>query len=335
LRVTGLQANRYVLIVAALAAILLFCIELNQLTDSVSRAQTGGSNISSPPNTTSCQCVVFRMDDIQDSFVNNAQLEAMNLFLSRGQPLSLGIIMKDIGEDIRVTGKVGEGSQRGLFELGLHGWDHVDYTNLTETEQRSTLNEANEKLNNIFGNESDIFIPPFGYYNNETVRAMEQLGIRILSASISYEEDFEDNESVFNKTRSNLDEMNTNESNSTKLQNAVSPENQEVYFLPGMVQFKDYVNGSIVKVPLDRILSQVSKNMGEFGYAVIVFHPQDLVQVNMNGEILDSGALNSTEVQDLSQLIDTLLADGIKISTMSEIVGIEPRNYSYFGRGNG
>lgn len=269
------------------------------------------------------------MDDVQDSFVNSAQLEAMNLFISRDQPLSLGIVMADIGNDLRITGKVGQGSQMGLFELGLHGWEHIDYTTLTETEQKSTLTQANEKLNMIFGNVSDIFVPPFGYFNNETISALGQLGIRILSASIFAEENFDDNKSIFNKTKADIVRTETEIGNMTSFQKATPPD-KEVYHLPGMVQFKNYENGSMVKVSHDRIMSEVSKNIAEYGYSIIVFHPQDLVQTDKYGKVLDSRMLNATEVQDLSQLMDTLLTNGFKISTMSEILGIEPRIYSYF-----
>lgn len=292
-------------------------------------AQIDSNQTLTSANSTSCPCVVFRIDDIQDSFVNSAQLEAMNLFISRGQPLSLGIVMKDIGDDLRIVGKVGQGSQMGLFELGLHGWEHVDYTALSEAEQKSTLNEANEKLKMIFGNESDIFVPPFGYFNNETISALEQLGIEILSASIYSEERFDDGRSIFNKTESDIARTSTELGNTTSIQRA-APRDNEVYHLPGLTQFKDYINGSMVKEPQDMILSNVSKNIAEFGYSIIVFHPQDLVQTDKNGKILDGGVLNSTEVQDLTELIDTMLANGIKISTMSEILGIEPRTYSYF-----
>ena len=34
---------------------------------------------------TLCNCVVFRMDDIQDVFVDKAQIAAMNLFISKDQ----------------------------------------------------------------------------------------------------------------------------------------------------------------------------------------------------------------------------------------------------------
>ena len=80
--------------------------------------------------------------------------------------------MNHIGNDSKITGKIGEGSQLGLFELGLHGWDHIDYTKLSYSEQRETLDMANEKMKRIFGNISEIFIPPYGYFNNNTLEAM-------------------------------------------------------------------------------------------------------------------------------------------------------------------
>lgn len=317
------------LIIGGLVPVLLVFVNSNLSTQNITFAQIDSNYTSTSGNSTSCQCVVFRMDDIQDSFVNSAQLEAMNLFISRGQPLSLGIVMADIGDDLRITGKVGQGSQMGLFELGLHGWGHIDYTTLSEAEQKSTLNEANEKMNMIFGNVSDTFVPPFGYFNNATINALEELGIGILSASIFAEEDFDDNKSIFNKTESDIKRTKIEPGDITSFQKATPPD-KEVYHLPGMVQFKNYENGSMVKVPHDRIISEVSKNIAEYGYSIIVFHPQDLVQMDKNGKVLDSRMLNATEVQDLSQLMDTLLTNGIKISTMSEIVGIEPRTYSYF-----
>ena len=143
-----------------LLLLILFCISLSPFSQNITFAfaQIDSNQTLASTNSTSCPCVVFRIDDIQDAFVNSAQLEAMNLFISRGQPLSLGIVMKDIGDDLRIVGKVGQGSQMGLFELGLHGWEHVDYTALSEAEQKSTLNQANEKLKIFLFHPLDILI---------------------------------------------------------------------------------------------------------------------------------------------------------------------------------
>jgi hypothetical protein len=49
------------------------------------------------------------MDDIQDVFVDEAQIAAMNFFISKDQHLSLSLIMNEIGNDLRITGKGGGG----------------------------------------------------------------------------------------------------------------------------------------------------------------------------------------------------------------------------------
>ena len=83
-----------------------------------------------------------------------------------------------------------------------------------------------------------------------------------------------------------------------------------------MVKFKGYENESTNKFPTDKIPSEVTNNIEEFSYSIIVFHPQDLVQSAKNGTILNSGGLNSTEIDDLSQLIDTLFSMQMKLSVL-------------------
>ena len=46
-----------------------------------------------------CDCVIFRMDDIQDFWIEQGQIAPMNLFISKNQSLSLGLIMHNIGND--------------------------------------------------------------------------------------------------------------------------------------------------------------------------------------------------------------------------------------------
>ncbi|MGB8035854.1 MAG: polysaccharide deacetylase family protein, partial [Nitrososphaeraceae archaeon] len=127
------------------------------------------------------------MDDIQDFWIEQGQIAPMNLFISKNQSLSLGLIMHNIGNDSKIIDKVGEGYHKGLFELALHGWDHIDYSKLTEQEQQYSLQKANEKMKHLFGSTSNIFIPPNDPFNNDTLKAMSRLGIQILS-SVEYED---------------------------------------------------------------------------------------------------------------------------------------------------
>src|SRR5690349_13140078 len=62
-------------------------------------------------HTIPCNCVVFRMDDIQDKWIEQGQLVPMDLFISKNQSLSLGLIMHVVGNDSKIINKVREGYQ--------------------------------------------------------------------------------------------------------------------------------------------------------------------------------------------------------------------------------
>ena len=49
-----------------------------------------------------------------------------------------------------------------------------------------------------------------------------------------------------------------------------------------------------------------------------------------NGRITSNDAINQTEFQDLIQLVDEIISKNIRITILSEIVGIEPKSYFYF-----
>ncbi|HKQ20816.1 MAG TPA: polysaccharide deacetylase family protein, partial [Nitrososphaeraceae archaeon] len=129
----------------------------------------------------SCNCVVFRFDDIQDYFLTTGQTSVMDLFLSNNQSLSLGIVLNQFGGDIKIVEKIRDGYQKGIFELALHGWDHHNFANISQGEQMALLNKANQKLMGIYGNRSITFIPPYNNFSSATIEAMHQLGLKIIS----------------------------------------------------------------------------------------------------------------------------------------------------------
>jgi len=53
-------------------------------------------------------------------------------------------------------------------------------------------------MQQLYGNTSNIFITPYGTFNNGTIKAMSQLGIRILSAATFSESEFDKNDSIIN-----------------------------------------------------------------------------------------------------------------------------------------
>jgi peptidoglycan/xylan/chitin deacetylase (PgdA/CDA1 family)/3D (Asp-Asp-Asp) domain-containing protein len=252
-------------------------------------------------NITPCNCVIFRMDDIQDYWLEQGQLAPMDLFISKNQSLSLGLIMHAIGNDSKIINKVREGYQKGLFELALHGWDHIDYSQLSEQKQHDSLQNANEKMRYLFGTTSRIFIPPLDPFNNDTLKATGQLGLQILS-SVEYEDNyFDHNNSIF-------------------VADGKTPNNGTIYHVPGTILFKDYVNGSWVTNPINKILNALSANIKKYGYGVVVLHPQDFVKSGIyNEKLID--ILDQNETKELSSLVNLLLSKNIHIVSFSKLIG--------------
>jgi len=276
-------------------------------------------------NYTSCNCVVFRMDDLQDNWIRSAQIVAMNLFLSKKIPLSLGIIMNSIGNDSQVINKIKEGTNGStpLFELALHGWDHVDYSKLSEREQKDTLEQAANKMLQLFGYKSNIFITPYGPFNYNTIKAMNNLGIRILSSAMVNEQRFDNSRSIALTTSysANTTSVGNTFSNDMTTSLGLQPRSADatVYHLPAMSLFYNDENGKPpVKTPIGQILAETKNNIKKYGYSVIVFHPQDLVERDDKGNVIGNG-VNSNEVSDLSRLIDSIIQEKIPIVHFSTV----------------
>lgn len=254
----------------------------------------------------SCNCVVFRIDDIQDYWIRSAQLAALNQFIDRNQSLTLGIIMRDTGNDTEIVNKVREGHNAGLFELAVHGWNHTDYTKLSEEEQRTSMYDANRKMSALFGNTSEIFLPPLNAFNNDTINAMQQAGMTILDA----------NSSSFDELELNGIGSNNNESQTLP---SLPMQSKNFSYVPSTIAFKDYYQDKPIKNSIQNIFNNVTQSIDAHGYAVIIIHPQDFIQIDANGTF--TTILDENEINDLSRLIDLILSNNIRIGSSSEIIG--------------
>jgi peptidoglycan/xylan/chitin deacetylase (PgdA/CDA1 family) len=261
----------------------------------------------------SCKCIVFRMDDIQDYWLNFAQTAAMNLFMSKNQSLSLGLITHLVGNDSKIVNKIKEGFYKGLFEIDLHGLDHINYTKLNENEQKDSLWKANAKIERLFGTKSIVFIPPYDAFNNNTIKAMRELGIKIISSGPAEENRFDQNRSIFEANGNTTKIPHNNRYNA-----GTNEPTTIIYHLPATIFFKDFKQGKWIKTISKDIIANVSKNIAAYGYAVIVLHPQDFAK-SVNGTDL-TNSIDQKEILDLSKLIDLFLANNIRIITFDKAV---------------
>ena len=256
----------------------------------------------------SCNCIVFRMDDIQDYWIRQGQIDPMNIFISKHQPLSLGLIMDSIGNDSTIVNEIRNGSRMGLFELAIHGWNHTDYTKLSEQEQKNSLQLANEKMKKLFGVTSDIFFPPYDTFNNSTLQAMRQLGFKILSSHIDQYLTPAAKKSIFVNNNNNNNNANTNS----------GTQNQKILQLPSVFSVQYTYHNKTFQNSLQTVIGNATRAIAKFGYAIVVLHPQDFMKVDASGNLTD--IVDESEINGLSNLIDSVLSRNMKIASLSEVV---------------
>jgi 3D (Asp-Asp-Asp) domain-containing protein/peptidoglycan/xylan/chitin deacetylase (PgdA/CDA1 family) len=249
------------------------------------------------------RCIIFRLDDVQDYSFQPGALAVMDLFLSKGIKLSLGLVMNDIGNDSRIIEKVKEGSETGLFELALHAWNHVDYTTLTYEEQRNSLQMANEKMAGLFGNKSDIFLPPYGEFNNATIDATKNESIRILGSVYDDEFRYDQGKSIFISNGTDYDDIGK----------------PVLYHVPATTLYKNLLANSWQTIPNEQLLQSIENDIKKFGYSVFTLHPQELMLIE-NGSV--GSTLNEDELRSFSDLIDSILLKNVTATTHSELVGL-------------
>jgi hypothetical protein len=79
-----------------------------------------------------CNCVIFRLDDVVDGGGLDVPMRAiMDHFISENKKLSPDIVVSQFGNSAPnglVFKKVKEGHDKGLFEIGVHGYEHVRHS---------------------------------------------------------------------------------------------------------------------------------------------------------------------------------------------------------------
>jgi peptidoglycan/xylan/chitin deacetylase (PgdA/CDA1 family) len=263
-----------------------------------------------------CNCVVFRLDDIPydlsiyDESRINIDLAVMNVFIEKNQPLSLALVMHYIDRNPTLLKNIMDGYNKGLFELALHGWNHVDYSKLSEVQQQDSLSKANKKMQKLFGKPSSIFVAPYTLFDDSTLVAMKKLGISIFSSEVGT-----DNYTYFleNQTR----------------------KHDDIYHLPQTASFETFQGSIPVRIPVKQILKDVDKDIAKYGYAIITLHPQTFVKFKEGLQNDHNASLEFREVQrgvqvldehqidDLQVLIQSILAKNLRITSFSKLVGTD------------
>jgi peptidoglycan/xylan/chitin deacetylase (PgdA/CDA1 family) len=256
-----------------------------------------------------CNCVIFRLDDVQDSWLNTVQTAILDYFIAHDERLTVGAVMNDVGNDPLVVNKVDDGLKSGTFELASHAWNHVDYRTLTPQEQQDTLQKANQKMASLWGSSALVFIPPYNAYNDDTLAALEALHMKIISAE-------------FDQELPNIYDPDNPNSENNKVYKAIPDsdisDSHGIYHLPQVIGFYTYDSDPPTKTSMNTLTNRIDRTISSYGYAVVTLHPQDFAVKDANQN--PTNKISSKELDDLDTLIASIHSKGYAIKTYSEAV---------------
>ena len=236
----------------------------------------------------SCNCIAFRFDDIQNGWLLDVQLEVVNKFREKNIPLTIGIIGNELEGNVANYVKKITNENNSTIETANHGWLHEDFTILDKKPQVQLMEKTNKIIFDVTGKSSNIFIPPFNVFNNDTIEAMKENNFTSFSSN------------VFNSKPPyplvNSDLYNFPETSTTGI---INPVTHLFEGLPHTETWKDI---------------QASQNI--FGFSVVTLHPQEFSMIQ-NGAY--SNQIDKNQIHELDLLIDEVQKSNLKIVFLSQI----------------
>lgn len=235
-----------------------------------------------------CNCVAFRLDDVQDFFLADVQMTLMQTFQKNDVDLTIGVIANNIGRDNDLTNFVSSVSDVPEIELANHGWDHEDFAQFETMGQEMLLLKSNNRIDELFGVRPTVFIPPFNSYNDGTIAALTSLGFTHFSSELDF---------------------------------ATPPfplSGQTLYHFPETA-FTGKLNEDrtrFVGLDASSTFEQVEKSITEYGFAVVTLHPQEFslfYHENYQDEV------DYSQIQQLEALFEHLREHNINTVLISEI----------------
>jgi len=237
--------------------------------------------------------VVFRLDDIQDYWIDNAQQAVINVFKNAKLPMTVGVIANFFGQDAEMLDYIIECLQDEEFgmEVANHGYNHEDFPTFTLAEQITLLSEAKTMTVGMLSpyiSNITTFIPPFDDFNDDTITALEATGYTAFSSDISYY-GFDDNGDY-------------------------NPEGARSY--PGNnARFREYPAGSgtndlydAYAITVDQTMTGIEAQMAAAGFAVVMMH--------FNWYSSEDGSVNATMIDMLQEVVQNCIDAGYSFGTV-------------------
>jgi peptidoglycan/xylan/chitin deacetylase (PgdA/CDA1 family) len=264
-------------------------------------------------NLESCECVAFRLDDIQDYFLTNAQMKIIDTFEENSANLTVGIIGNLFGEDRTIVSFInskiaGNNNTDSNFaiEIANHGWNHEDFRSFSKDEQSMLMQRTNNKIVETLGVNPIVFITPYNRMNDDTIAAMQENGLQYVSANTTaYAASF-------------LSEYNNETVVSVSGGIATPGSNITIYHFPSSAHTGDLNadNTEWAGYSHERTFADLNASMNDLGYAVVTMHPQEF---SVREGTKYQNEVDEQQISELELLLKDIRQAGFKIVTISQI----------------
>jgi len=251
------------------------------------------NEIGKTPPLESCNCVAFRLDDIQGFWLNKPQIEIIETFQNKNLPLTIGIIGGEkfkFGEDPKITNFVKKAinADGSLIEVANHGWEHESFPTFDRNTQSDLIRKSTERISNLLEVTPKVFIPPFNEFDQNTLSALEENNYTHLSSMW----DMDPPPYPFQ----GLAVYNFPETATTGTYN------------PNL--------GIFQKIDNKETFEDVKKSIDSNGFAVITMHPQEF-------SIIEKGTYTNqvdwNQIDELELLIEKIQKSGLNLVSLSQI----------------
>ncbi len=241
------------------------------------------TTISTPKPIPICNCVAFRLDNVQDYWLDNVQTKIVDSFDSKDAGITVGIIGKAFGNDSMLVNYLKSKIPDGNIDIAINGWSFEDFTALTKDQQSNLLQQSKTKISNLLSVAPAVFLPPYEKANSDTLYSMASNDMTITSASPTL------------KIPSDLDKIHNYPAN---IFSGVLAQN---------------TNQSMLN---DKLVSSISDTIKTSGYAIVTINFQDYAQGNASAK---TNTPDMEKIQNLQLLIDDIQNKGYKITTISNM----------------
>ena len=237
-----------------------------------------------------CNCVAFTFVTLQDYWLDDVQIEVIDMFVRNDASITAGIIGNLFGNDVKLVDYIKNSLQENekSIEIANNGLNYEDFTSFTKQEQSSLIKQSNDQITATLGKTPTVFIPPFENFNDGTISALIENDISYISSSIQKDPP------------------------PYRLSGA------KFYHFPwsSAIGAFDPNLGIIVGSDHTATLAEVELNIEEHGFAVVTMQPQEFSVVE-NGAY--TNVVDPKQIKQLELLIAKIQALGYKIVPVSEI----------------